>query len=194
MSESQQAQELSSTARRKRSPLDFFKSKLGIGVSAGGAVVLIVLVIVIIRFFKPEGRQEERVEQADKKRQEEQAQAQAAIKQLALDLLNLDDLSTVNPAKYTNLSGATINSLSEEDESELKNRLRLIGIRPEVAKLLTGGPVDLTLEQRGMLVEARNNAKLLGFKENEIDRRLDKNVSPLSLFIIWGQEYCRIRS
>ena len=85
MSESQQAQELSSTARRKRSPLDFFKSKLGIGVSAGGAVVLIVLVIVIIRFFKPEGRQEERVEQADKKRQEEQAQAQAAIKQLALE-------------------------------------------------------------------------------------------------------------
>ena len=49
------------------------------------------------------------------KRQEEQAQAQAAIKQLALDLLNLDDLSTVNPAKYTDLTAATINSLSNED-------------------------------------------------------------------------------
>ena len=59
----------------------------------------------------------------------------------------------------------------------LKTRLRLIGIRPEVAKLLTGGPVDLTPEQCDMLAEARNNAKLLGFKENEIDRRLDKNVS-----------------
>ena len=69
----------------------------------------------------------------------------------------------------------------------MKNRLKLIEIKPAVAKLLTGGPVDLTLEQRGMLVEARNNAKLLGFKENEIDRRLDKNF-PLFHFLSSGDK------